>query len=391
MLASDLRALQESYQEIYEENDGISCELIEEVVEELIEECIEFGYTLDEAADAVEQAAMLYIDEAKVTYGSDTESPEQRRERAKAKVGAKKAEARKTAVKTAVGRVKAKAAGAAAGASIAGSIAKDTARRAARTAVHKVKYGAEKKKEQVKSGVKSMIGKGLRKAAGAVGKVASKAAGAAARLGEEYVDENRRMARDPEGRKSGRSKQPDPSKAGFTGVGNMSIDQIRKMSARIEKDKTKKEEFESVSEMNAGPSTPVKYDSHMGQLVPNQGAGRPTNVRLKQPMGLKKGGTVKACEEYTQDDVYDIVLEYLMNDGHASTIEEAHYVMTQMDAESIQSIIEMDFKIDPASHKNQQKIQKATNIQKATSGPESSAAAGAVKRLGGSGVSLPPV
>ncbi|MFZ9725480.1 MAG: hypothetical protein ACO3B1_06570, partial [Candidatus Nanopelagicaceae bacterium] len=244
MLASDLRALQDSYQEIYEENDGISCELIEEVVEELIEECVEFGYTLDEAADAVEQAAMLYIDEAKVTYGSDTESPEQRRERAKAKVGAKKAEARKTAVKTAVGRVKAKAAGAAAGASIAGSIAKDTARRAARTAVHKVKYGAEKKKEQVKSGVKSMIGKGLRKAAGAVGKVASKAAGAAARLGEEYVDENRRMARDPEGRKSGRSKQPDPSKAGFTGVGNMSIDQIRKMSARIEKDKTKKEEFE---------------------------------------------------------------------------------------------------------------------------------------------------
>jgi len=151
----------------------------------------------------------------------------------------------------------------------------------------------------------------------------------------------------------------------------------------------KKEEFESVSEMNAGPSTPVKFDSHMGQLVPNQGATRVGNVRLKQPMGLKKGGTVKS-EEYV-DDIYDIVLEYLMNDGHASTVEEAHYVMTQMDAESIQSIIEMDFKIDPAAHKNQQKIQKATNIQKATSGPESSAAAGAVKRLGGSGVSLPPV
>jgi hypothetical protein len=57
------------------------------------------------------------------------------------------------------------------------------------------------------------------------------------------LDENRRMARDPEGRKSGHSKQPDPSKPGFTGTGNMSIDQIRKMSARIEKDK--KEEFEA--------------------------------------------------------------------------------------------------------------------------------------------------
>jgi len=62
------------------------------------------------------------------------------------------------------------------------------------------------------------------------------------------IDENRRMARDPEGRKSGHSKQPDPSKPGFTGMGNMSIDQIRKMSARIEKEKTKKEEAEYVDE-----------------------------------------------------------------------------------------------------------------------------------------------
>jgi len=284
MLGSDLKALYDSYQDMYEEGDGISCEMIEEIVEELVEECVEFGYTIDEATTAVANAAILYIDEAKVTYGSDTESPEQRRERAKAKVGEKKAAARKAAVKTAVGRAKAKAAGAAAGASIAASVAKDTARRAARTAVHKVSYGAQKKKEQVKSGVKSLIGKGLRKAAGAVGKVAQKAAGAASRLGEEVV-----------------------------------------------------------GEQNAGPSTPVKFDSHMGQLVPNQGAGRVGAVRLKPGMGLKKGGTVK----------------------------------------------EASFDINPAAHKQQQKIQKATNLQQATKGAESLAASAAVKRLGGSGITLP--
>lgn len=185
MLSSDLRAVYKSYQNIYEEGDGISCEMIEEVVEELIEECLEFGYSIDEAITAVENAAILYIDEAKVTYGSDTESPEQRRERAKAKVGQKKVEARKTAVKTAVGRAKAKATGAIAGAGIAASIAKDTARRATRTVAHKVSYGVQKKKAEVKSGVKGLIGKGLRKAAGAVGKVAQKAASAASKLGEE--------------------------------------------------------------------------------------------------------------------------------------------------------------------------------------------------------------
>lgn len=177
MLGSDLRALQESYQAIYEETDGISCEMIEEVVEELVEECIEFGYTLDEAVFAVEEAAILYIDEAKVTYGSDTESPEQRRERAKAKVGEKRAAARKTAVKTAVGRAKAKVSGAKAAVGIAASIAKDEARRAGRKAVHGVKHSVEKKKQEVKSGIKGFLGKAARK-------VASKASSAAARLGE---------------------------------------------------------------------------------------------------------------------------------------------------------------------------------------------------------------
>jgi hypothetical protein len=47
------------------------------------------------------------------------------------------------------------------------------------------------------------------------------------------LDENRRMAADPEGRESGHSKQPDPSKEGFTGIGNMSIKQIMAMNKKI--------------------------------------------------------------------------------------------------------------------------------------------------------------
>ena len=59
----------------------------------------------------------------------------------------------------------------------------------------------------------------------------------------EVLGENRAAARAAGGYKDDSKKQPDPSKAGFTGVGNMSIDQIRKMSARIEKEKAKKEAF----------------------------------------------------------------------------------------------------------------------------------------------------
>ena len=300
MLGSELKALYDSYQNIYEEGDGISCEMIEEIVEELVEECVEFGYTLDEATTAVANAAILYIDEAKVTYGSDTESPEQRRERAKVKVGEKKAAERKAAVKTAVGRAKAKVTGAVAGAGIAASMAKDTARRAARTAAHKVTYGAQKKKEEVKSGVKSLIGRGLSKAAGAVGKVAQKAAGAASRLGEEVIDESsktddttRRLIKQYAGKK-GISFEPGP-----------------------------------------------RWDSSA-----NRGKG--ANLSPKQ---VEKQRRKSLRNEELEVDAWDVVLEYLITNGHADTNSEALYIMSQMNEEMIQSIVEtrMDPRGRPAS------------------------------------------
>ena len=42
-------------------------------------------------------------------------------------------------------------------------------------------------------------------------------------------------------------------------------------------------------------------------------------------------------EEYTP---YDYVLEYLLTSEQVATIEEANYVMTEMDAETIQGIVE---------------------------------------------------
>lgn len=47
--------------------------------------------------------------------------------------------------------------------------------------------------------------------------------------------------------------------------------------------------------------------------------------------------TVKASYEY---DVYDLVLEYLLDNGHVDTVEEANYVMMEMDAEMIGDIVE---------------------------------------------------
>ena len=125
-------------------------------------------------------------------------------------------------------------------------------------------------------------------------------------------------------------------------------------------------------------------------------------------------------------EAYDVVLDYLLSEGHAETVEEAHYVMMQMDAEHIQSIVESGYfpdeksqkedekkynlsrdglpgrhkpqkpekkveeqmmpPIDPVKHKQAQKTQKIYNLGKGTNNPNE--AQSAMKRTG---PTLPPV
>ena len=50
-------------------------------------------------------------------------------------------------------------------------------------------------------------------------------------------------------------------------------------------------------------------------------------------------------------EAYDVVLDYLLSEGHADTLEEAHYVMMQLDSEYIQSIVEAGLPIPPGGIK----------------------------------------
>ena len=100
---------------------------------------------------------------------------------------------------------------------------------------------------------------------------------------EVELDENRRAARAAGGYKDDSKKQPDPSKAGFTGVGNMSIDAIRKMSARIEKEKTQKEALDPVGKEDGDVNNDGKKDSTDSYLMKRRKAiGSAMKKRLKE-------------------------------------------------------------------------------------------------------------
>ena len=52
---------------------------------------------------------------------------------------------------------------------------------------------------------------------------------------------------------------------------------------------------------------------------------------------LRKKYDMKAAS--FKPEAYDVVLDYVLTEGHADTVEEAHYVMMQMDEEAIKAII----------------------------------------------------
>jgi hypothetical protein len=358
MLSSDLRTVYESYQNIYEEGDGISCEMLEEVVEELFEECLEFGHSIDESASVVEEAAIQYLMELNPYAAAGSKEA---RAYQKSTTATKRGEARKTAVKAAVGKAKAKAKGAVAAASIGASIAKDEARRAGRAAAHKVSSTVQKKKAEVKSGVKSLIGRGLRKAAGAVGKVASKAAGAASRLGEETVQEEQWIQKaikhpgaftkkakahgmTPKAFKQEVQAHPEkyPTKTerqanlmGTLGkLGEEYIDEAEIMKHQQERDRIEADKAHEADRVKRARSA---YGKQSMYSPPTKGKhGEIERRQAQRPPSRLRSGSLP--EEYV--DIFDVVLEYLLETGHAETISEAQYIMTQMDSESIEAIVE---------------------------------------------------
>ena len=89
-----------------------------------------------------------------------------------------------------------------------------------------------------------------------------------------------------------------------------------------------------------GSGTPKKPDTTIAQVKQsNQDSMR---ARAKERFAAfkakraEKKAAMVAKEEFTP---YDIVLEYLLSSEQVATIEEANYVMTEMDAETIQGIV----------------------------------------------------
>jgi hypothetical protein len=96
--------------------------------------------------------------------------------------------------------------------------------------------------------------------------------------------------------------------------------------------------------VSAAPSTsPAASGSVAPATAKLAATPKPTPVAPNRATGSKKPGS--AFEQY---DAYDVVLEYLLDNGHVDTVDEAHYVMMEMDAEMIAAIVEEKIQVNEA-------------------------------------------
>ena len=66
------------------------------------------------------------------------------------------------------------------------------------------------------------------------------------------------------------------------------------------------------------------------------------NIKKGEKLGVISGNLRKRYDMKAssfKEEAYDIVLDYVLTEGHADTVEEAHYVMMQMDEDTIKTII----------------------------------------------------
>ena len=58
------------------------------------------------------------------------------------------------------------------------------------------------------------------------------------------------------------------------------------------------------------------------------------------PGGYQLPSSAKPKTASVKRESYDIVLDYLLSEGHAETVEEAHYIMLRLEADHVQEIVE---------------------------------------------------
>ena len=91
---------------------------------------------------------------------------------------------------------------------------------------------------------------------------------------------------------------------------------------------------------NQGSSATLSPSQEAGQSLEKEAQKRGIPKMDDKKLLGKVGAEVKFESTDIAKEPYDLILEYLLENGHADTIDEANYIMLKLDSQSIKTIVE---------------------------------------------------
>ena len=166
----------------------------------------------------------------------------------------------------------------------------------------------------------------------------------------------------PSGKVIPKPKKPlmKNSPAAKAGIPTETRQKFANMNAAFQATKRKDSGYTKMDFIKDFPNSQTAKKFNKGERIPGFKYPKKTKkVKAEPPVNLKDMSSVSKPKEVTIDDFkstpapkkeeikssyepYHVVLGYLLHEGHADTVKEAHYVMTQMDEKTIQEIVALD-------------------------------------------------
>ena len=115
-----------------------------------------------------------------------------------------------------------------------------------------------------------------------------------------------------------------------------------KLAAKVKPGKAGYKEIRSVS--NPATAATGGVNPRLGTYAMMQQANM---NNLMSNYGRSKQPILPVSQRTMKKEAYDVVLDYLLSEGHVDTVEEAHYVMLQMTSEHVQEVVEERTAADP--------------------------------------------
>ncbi len=133
------------------------------------------------------------------------------------------------------------------------------------------------------------------------------------------------------------AKSQEQSQAQNDSEINKKYDELRKTDPEAAVKYGKEQWAKKYGQPTTGPEATEAQKTEAGKDVKSEIERQQEKMKKEQEKNKEKTEAGTTSESY---EPYDLVLEYLLSQGHVDTVEEANYVMLEMDAETIQSIVE---------------------------------------------------